>query len=149
MPIIGVQPVTAMTTPSNIVGSQCKVLLAEDTPSNAILAMEVLSQANCHAVLVTDGEQAVSACQEEDFNLILMDVHMPAMTGIEAAAAIREWERQTGTKRHRIVGLTASAMPHEVELCIQAGMDQVLVKPVSIVELRCIVLQVCAMRHVS
>jgi CheY-like chemotaxis protein len=116
-------------------GGPCEVLLAEDTPSNALMTTEMLAIADCQTTLVEDGRQAVQACINHDFHLILMDVHMPEMDGLQATLVIRDWERQTGHRPSRIVGLTASAMPQEVEDCIKAGMNQVLTKPITIDEL--------------
>lgn len=125
-------------------GGPCEVLLAEDTPSNALMTTEILAIADCHTTLVGDGRQAVQACINGDFHLMLMDVHMPDMDGLQATLAIRDWERQTGHRPRQIVGLTANAMPHEVEDCIKAGMNQVLTKPITITELLRIVREACA-----
>ncbi|MGQ0597169.1 response regulator [Aquabacterium sp.] len=121
----------------------CRVLLAEDTPSNAILVMEVLAMANCQTELVTDGLQAFQACQQREFDVVVMDVHMPEMDGIEATAAIRKWEYESGHRRNMVIGLTASAMSHEIDQCWSSGMDMVLTKPIDVPKLLGIMRSAC------
>lgn len=121
----------------------CRVLLAEDTPSNAMLVMEVLALTNCDTELVTDGQQAFLACQQREFDVIVMDVHMPEMNGIEATEAIRKWEYESDHRRNVIIGLTASAMSHEIEQCWSAGMDMVLTKPIDVPKLLGIMRSAC------
>jgi two-component system, sensor histidine kinase and response regulator len=106
-----------------------RVLVAEDNPTNQKLVSALLGQHGHHVSIVGNGRLAVERAAQEPFDLILMDVQMPEMSGLEAAAAIREAERGTG--RHiPIVALTARAMAGDREQCLAAGMDSYVSKPV-------------------
>jgi len=105
------------------------VLVAEDTPVNQRLAQRLLERLGHTCVVVDDGKAAVEAYAREPFDIILMDVQMPVMSGFEATAAIRELDRREG-RRAFIVALTAHAMQGYRERCLEAGMDDYLSKPV-------------------
>ncbi len=107
-----------------------RVLLAEDDLGNRRLAVKMLTRQGHTVVAVEDGRQAVEAWQREPFDLILMDMHMPELDGIQAAAAIREMERNAGA-HIPIIALTASQMVEDIERCREAGMDDCLTKPLS------------------
>jgi signal transduction histidine kinase/ActR/RegA family two-component response regulator len=105
------------------------VLLAEDNPVNQRLASRILEKQGHRVTLAGNGREAVAALAKTDFDIILMDVQMPEMTGFEATEAIRRWERVTG--RHvPIVAMTAHAMKGDRERCLDCGMDGYLAKPV-------------------
>lgn len=112
-----------------------RVLLAEDNPSNAVLADVALRHFKCEVRLVHDGASAVAAATSESFDVIFMDYHMPVMDGLRATSEIRGFESRHGRERTPIVAITASAMPSERQQCLAAGMDDVLVKPFVLVEL--------------
>jgi len=103
-----------------------RVLLAEDHPVNQALAMAMLNGFGVHTTLARDGAEAVRACAEQDFDLVLMDCQMPQMDGFNATARIRLDERGG---RVPIVALTANAMTGDRERCLAAGMDDYLSKP--------------------
>jgi CheY-like chemotaxis protein len=106
-----------------------RVLVAEDNPTNQKLVSALLEQQGHTVAIVSNGRLAVERAAQEPFDLILMDVQMPEMSGLEAAAAIREAEQGTG--RHiPIVALTARAMASDREQCLAAGMDAYVSKPV-------------------
>jgi PAS domain S-box-containing protein len=105
------------------------VLVAEDTPVNQRLAQRLLERLGHTCVVVADGKAAVEAYARERFDLVLMDVQMPIMSGFEATAGIRDLERREG-RRCFIVALTAHAMQGYRERCLEAGMDDYLSKPV-------------------
>jgi PAS domain S-box-containing protein len=110
------------------------VLVAEDNAVNRLVVSAILQKHGHTLVTVENGLEAVAAVQEGSFDVVLMDVQMPEMDGLEATAAIRESERGTG--RHLpIVALTAHAMKGDREVCIAAGMDAYLGKPVRPAEL--------------
>jgi signal transduction histidine kinase/CheY-like chemotaxis protein len=112
-----------------------RVLLAEDNPVNALLIRELLRRRG-HAVReVTTGTAAVAAMEEERFDLLLTDIHMPGMDGVEATRAIRANEEKQGRDRTPIVALTADAMETGKRACQDAGMDGFLIKPVDPAEL--------------
>jgi CheY-like chemotaxis protein len=113
----------------------CRVLLAEDNQSNALLADVALRHFRCDVRLVTDGESAVAVATTEPFDIVFMDYHMPVMDGLHATEAIRRFEAAHQRRRMPIVAITASAMPSERDRCLAAGMDDVLVKPFVLGEL--------------
>jgi two-component system sensor histidine kinase/response regulator len=81
-------------------------------------------------VVAQNGREALDSLEKESFNLVLMDVQMPEMDGLEATAAIREKEGRTG-KRLPIIALTAHAMKGDEARCLAAGMDAYMSKPIS------------------
>ncbi len=105
------------------------ILVAEDTPVNQRLAQRLLERLGHTCVVVDDGRAAVEAYEGGRFDAVLMDVQMPVMSGFEATAAIREFDRRTG-RRAFIVALTAHAMQGYRQRCLEAGMDDYLSKPV-------------------
>jgi len=106
------------------------ILLAEDNLINQRLAMRLLEKEGYVTISATNGGEAVKLYSERSFDLILMDVHMPEMSGIEATRAIRQLEASTG--RHvPIIALTASAMSEDKEACLEVGMDEYISKPIS------------------
>jgi CheY-like chemotaxis protein len=106
-----------------------KVLLAEDGRVNQMVARGMLDGRGHTVVVASDGQEAVEACQRETFDAILMDVQMPRLGGFDATRVIREQERLTG--RHTpIIAMTANAMEGDREMCLEAGMDDYLAKPV-------------------
>ena len=107
-----------------------KVLLAEDNPVNALLTRELLRRRGHKVREVTTGDAAVAAMNEERFDLVLTDIHMPGMDGIEATRAIRADELSYGRARTPIIALTADAMETGKWACKEAGMDGFLTKPV-------------------
>ena len=111
------------------------ILLAEDNPINMMLIRELLRRRGHTVVEVTNGQAAVQAMLEGRFDLLLTDVHMPMMDGIEAARAIRAGEARTGRPRTPIVALTADAIDDGKKACREAGMDGFLTKPVDPAEL--------------
>jgi signal transduction histidine kinase/CheY-like chemotaxis protein len=106
-----------------------RVLLAEDNAINQKLAVRLLEKHGHTVTVANDGAEAVAAAREGEFDVVLMDVQMPNMDGLEAAAAIRALER--GTARHiPIVAMTAHAMKGDEERCLEAGMDGYISKPI-------------------
>lgn len=106
-----------------------QILLAEDSPANQKLAVGLLDKHGHSVVVACNGYEALEACESGAFDLILMDVQMPGMDGLEATAAIRRAERGTG--RHTpIVAMTAHALAGSREEYLAAGMDGYVAKPV-------------------
>jgi signal transduction histidine kinase len=109
-------------------GIPARILVAEDNPVNQILARRILQKDGHEVTLAGDGAAALEAWRNGSFDLILMDVQMPLMTGLETTAAIRAAERE----RHihtPIVAMTAHAMQGDRDLCLAAGMDAYISKP--------------------
>ncbi|HEX4026106.1 MAG TPA: response regulator [Rhizomicrobium sp.] len=111
------------------------ILLAEDNPINMMLIRELLRRRGHRVTEVTTGNDAVQAMLEGRFDLLLTDIHMPGMDGIEAARAIRTGEARLGRDRTPIVALTADALEAGKRSCLEAGMDGFLTKPVDPAEL--------------
>ena len=106
------------------------VLVAEDHRVNQILAVRLLEKRGHTVAVATNGKEAVAAVEGERFDLILMDVQMPEMDGLDATAAIRRQEQET-TTHVPIIGLTAHAMRGDREKYLAAGMDDYVSKPLS------------------
>ncbi len=106
-----------------------RILLAEDSLVNQKLAVALL-EAEGHVVTVASyGKAALEQIESENFDLVLMDVQMPEMDGLEATARIRAREKQTGT-HIPIIAMTAHALKGDRERCIEAGMDAYVTKPI-------------------
>src|SRR6202158_1135987 len=105
-----------------------RVLVAEDSPVNQQLVFEILLKQGHSVEIAFNGKQAVAALQSQRFDVVLMDVQMPEMSGLEATSEIRRSEQKTGT-HIPIIALTAHAMSEDRELCLAAGMDGYLQKP--------------------
>jgi signal transduction histidine kinase/CheY-like chemotaxis protein/HPt (histidine-containing phosphotransfer) domain-containing protein len=103
-----------------------KVLLAEDNAVNQMLAVRLLEKAGHAVAVVGDGRAAVEAAAREPFDVVLMDVQMPGMDGLEATGEIR----RQGGRRVPIVAMTANALKGDRERCLEAGMDGYVSKPV-------------------
>jgi CheY-like chemotaxis protein len=112
---------------------QTRILLAEDNAVNQKLATRLLEKRGHTVVLAENGVAALAALDAQSFDLILMDIQMPEMDGIEATTAIREREKTSG-KHIPIVAMTANAMQGDRERCLEAGMDAYVSKPLQIKE---------------
>jgi len=110
------------------------VLVADDSAVNRAFIVRLLEKRGHRVITVDDGRQAVAAVARERFDLVLMDVQMPVMDGLQATMAIRHRE-ETGGGRVPIVALTAHDQPGDAERCRAAGMDAHLTKPPSVEEL--------------
>jgi two-component system sensor histidine kinase/response regulator len=106
-----------------------RVLLAEDNIVNQRVAVGLLSRRGHHVTVVANGQDAVDAVAREHFDIVLMDLQMPVMGGLEATRIIRERERETASKHLRIVAMTAHAMTGDRDRCFEGGMDGYLSKP--------------------
>lgn len=105
-----------------------RILLAEDNVTNQKLAVAILEKQGHSIKVVADGRQAIEAYERELFDVVLMDMQMPEVDGLEATSAIRSFEKSSG--RHTpIIALTANAMIGDRERCLNSGMDEYLSKP--------------------
>ncbi|HMN44030.1 MAG TPA: response regulator [Povalibacter sp.] len=107
-----------------------RVLLVEDNAINQRVARRFLERLGCEVVVVDNGLRAVEACDSERWSLILMDMQMPVMDGLEATRLIRE--KEGDGPRVPIIALTANVMMGQLERCLAAGMDDYLTKPLDI-----------------
>ena len=119
-------PSRAVSAPQTFEGA--RVLLVEDNPVNQRLMCALLARARAEVIVAGDGRQAIDAVARYPFDLVLMDVQMPEMDGLEATTAIRRTE--VDGRRMPIVALTANAQSGDREQCLAAGMDDYLTKPV-------------------
>jgi signal transduction histidine kinase/CheY-like chemotaxis protein len=109
-----------------------RVLAAEDNEVNQLVLRTLLSQAGLEATVVANGAEAVEAWAHGAWDVILMDVQMPVMDGVDATREIRARELGQGRRRTPIIAVTANAMPHQVSEYLAAGMDAVAVKPLDV-----------------
>ena len=115
-------------------GRSLRILVAEDNPVNQKLATRLLEKRGHMPLVVGDGREALNAYEAETFDLILMDIQMPIMDGLETTVAIREKEKKSGS-HIPIIAMTAHAMKGDMERCLEAGMDGYVSKPVNPEEL--------------
>jgi PAS domain S-box-containing protein len=108
---------------------ELRILLVEDNTINQILAERLVRKRGHNIVVTNNGREALAALESERFDLILMDVQMPEMSGLEVTAAIRRKEKDTG-EHIPIIATTASVMKEDRERCIEAGMDAYISKPI-------------------
>lgn len=107
-----------------------RVLVAEDNLTNQKVAKFLLSREGCVVDIVNNGAEALAAIKVKDYDVVLMDVQMPVMGGLEASRAIRDWESIAEQNRTPIVAMTANALEGDKERCLEAGMDGYVPKPV-------------------
>lgn len=109
------------------------VLVVEDDPTNCRVTKALLGKLGLRVTLANDGRQAVDAItQGATPDIVLMDIHMPVMDGHQATRCIRQWEAENSRPRVPIIALTADAFEENRVLCLAAGMDDFLAKPVSV-----------------
>ncbi len=106
-----------------------RALLVEDNPVNQQVVFRLLEKHGHQVTLASNGREALEALIQGEFDIVLMDVQMPVMTGLEATEAIRRTERGSG-RRVPIVAMTAHAMKGDRELCLASGMDGYIAKPI-------------------
>ena len=111
------------------------ILLAEDEEINRVLAVELIRAEGWRVTAVENGKQALDALQDDNFHVILMDVQMPGMDGLEAVAHIRKREKTSGA-HIPVVALTAHAMTTDRQKCLDAGMDGYVSKPIDMNKLK-------------
>ncbi len=109
-----------------------RILAAEDNLTNQKVLQAVMEPLDVHLHIVPDGREAVAAWRRGGFDLILMDIQMPVMDGVEAAREIRAAEAAEHLPRIPILALTANALVHQVEAYLAAGMDGHVSKPIEL-----------------
>jgi CheY-like chemotaxis protein len=110
--------------------SGVRVLVAEDNAINQKIVRIMLQKAGCDVLAVDDGNKAVQAVQTGQFDLVLMDLHMPQLDGLEATRQIRALENKV--KEIPIIALTASAFTDDRDRCLSAGMNDFVTKPIKL-----------------
>lgn len=113
-----------------------KVLVAEDNLINQKVAMINLKKLGHHVEIAVNGQMAVDMYKNGAYDVILMDIQMPILDGIEATVAIREFEKENGLDGIKIVAITANALNEDRARCIDCGMDEYITKPIQTDELK-------------
>ena len=109
-----------------------RILVVDDKPANQLVLRIMLEELGCVCGFADDGIEGVAAWAAEPWDVVLMDVHMPRMDGLEAAREIRAREREEGLGHTPLVAVTASVMAHEAEAYLAAGFDDVVPKPIEL-----------------
>jgi len=128
MPADAEVPVLTAVTPLPVL----RVLVAEDNPINQKVICSIVGRQGWTATLALNGVEACQKLQPAAFDLVLMDIQMPEMDGLAAARRIREMESEWGTDNIPILALTAHASEVQRQQCLEAGMDGVVTKPVTL-----------------
>jgi PAS domain S-box-containing protein len=131
---ISIKPMSRRPDPAITAHASMKVLVVEDGHVNQLVSSRMLEKRGHMVTLASNGQEAIDFFKSEPFDIILMDVQMPGMNGLEATAAIRQIEQTTGGHMP-IIAMTANAMRGDRELCLAAGMDDYLAKPLRSIEL--------------
>jgi CheY-like chemotaxis protein len=129
----GPAPATIAPAPDPAAQHSERVLLAEDNSVNQKVALHMLARLGYRADLAADGREVLEAVRRQPYDIILMDVHMPEMDGLEATRRLRANPPEAG--RPWIIALTAGVMQSDREGCLDAGMDDFITKPIKLAEL--------------
>jgi CheY-like chemotaxis protein len=121
--------------PSKAADRPLRILAAEDNETNQLILKALLEVLGAELTIVGDGVLAIEAFERLAFDLVLMDIQMPRMSGVEAALAIRAFEQRRGRARTPILAVTANVMSHQISEYHAAGIDGVAAKPVQLPQL--------------
>ncbi|HBO5500709.1 transporter substrate-binding domain-containing protein [Pseudomonas aeruginosa] len=113
-----------------------KVLIVDDVSTNGLVLRQQLAKLGHEATFVRSSEAALDAWENERYDILISDCNMPGMDGYDLTRCIRERDRQRGLPRRLVIGYTASALAGEAERCRDAGMDELMIKPVTLGRLR-------------
>ena len=130
------EPAPAAALPDRGPAATTQVLVADDNPVNQIVVKEMLAALGIDATVVADGLMALDALGRRSYDLVLMDVNMPTMNGLDATRALRDQEARSGRRRATVLAMTASTETEDGPICRDAGMDGFLPKPFGIAQLR-------------
>ncbi|MBK6687339.1 MAG: response regulator [Deltaproteobacteria bacterium] len=127
--VIGAHAQVKAAAPRSFVGT--RVLVADDNPVNRAVVRGMLARLGCTLRMAEGGKQALAALREQHFDLVLMDCEMPDLDGLSVTQLLRTQEREQSTPPQTVVALTAHALEAYRVRCLEAGMNDVLTKPVS------------------
>jgi CheY-like chemotaxis protein len=134
-PVVAAAPTAPVKAVSDRLPPSLRILVAEDNPINQTVVCAMLKRQGCEIVLAGNGAEACHQFLAATFDLVLMDVQMPEVDGLEATRRIREEEMQRHLPRTPVLALTAHASRQQHEQCLACGMDAVMTKPVNMPEL--------------
>ena len=148
------EPADAIETPPAPANKGLSILVAEDNEINALLMRSLLSRLGHHAVITTNGEAALESWLSArsagtPYDLVLMDIQMPQLNGIETTKRIRALEAGEGGRRTPILALTANTLVEDRYACFEAGMDGFLIKPLDREKLTDALAGLAASRHIA
>lgn len=118
--------------PTVVKGDGLRVLVAEDNPVNQLVLTTLLAEVGIEPIVVSDGQRAFQAWRDEKWDLVLMDIQMPVMGGVEATRMIRDTEERLNLPRTPILAVTANSLSHQVAGYLSAGMDGLVSKPINL-----------------
>ena len=127
---VAAEPGKPQIDPGQATRHPLRILLAEDNVVNQKLALRLLQQMGYRADLASNGIEAIESVQRQTYDVVLMDVQMPEMDGLEASRQINA--RWRPAQRPRIIAMTANAMQGDRDMCLAAGMDDYLTKPIRV-----------------
>jgi PAS domain S-box-containing protein len=126
---------TARETRHRLAGKSARILVAEDNITNQQVAVGILKKLGLHADAVADGQEAVKALENIPYDLVLMDVQMPVMNGLEAVREIRDPRSAVGNHDIPVIAMTALALQGDRDDCLNAGMNDYVSKPLMLRDL--------------
>ncbi len=130
--------VPSSTATANHEQRSMRVLLVEDNPVNQQIALKLIQRWGHAVEIAVDGQQALDRLRAEPdaFDVVMMDLQMPVMGGLEATRLIRSYEQELGLRPVHIIAMTANAMPGDREACLEAGMNDYVSKPIRAADLQ-------------
>ena len=134
-PIARARPPAPLALPLPLDSQPC-VLVVEDNPLNQLIAREMVAALGLRPAVVSSGEEALLSCRSTPPDLVLMDIQMPGMDGLETTRRLRALQAAGELRRFPIIALTAHAMASDRQASLAAGMDEHLTKPVQLEQLR-------------
>jgi CheY-like chemotaxis protein len=129
LPAVAAEPLRAETAPA-VLPPGTRILLAEDNATNQLVATRVLQKLGCHVDVAGNGTEAIAALEMARYDVVLMDIQMPVMDGLEATRAIRAADSRALDPGVPIVAMTAHALHGDRERFLAAGMDGYVSKPI-------------------